>query len=302
MPRNLVDAVHRMPPLLLALSLPAACTVDPDVSGKPPPCADGYHVSGSVCVEGPGRDAGEGPPVFDAGADAWEADRDAGTVDRTGCALHFGFEEEAFTTEPGAVADDCGEPNAGTLGGAATSVADGVVGRAIALSGSGCVRVADAAELRAVDAVTMAAWIRPEAIEAAPAYGIVAKRINVADQDAYAMYVWEAILHWDIEGEESRPSSFAPAEFTLGEWRHVAVVFDASRPAEERTYAYLDGARAVTRPEASGSISEYTSDLFVGCLPEVGFSQHFIGALDEVYVFTRALSDAEIATLAAIGP
>lgn len=279
----------------LTLSLFASCVIDLDLSRFPPPCAAGYHEAGGVCVEGPGSDAGArdapSPPERDSGESP-----DADAIDLSGCVLHFAFDDDEL---PPSFDDDCGANDRGTLGGGATSTA-GMVGRAIAFDGTGCIEVADSSELRASNAVTMAAWIQPQAMSPGVAYGIVAKRTNIGSMDAYAMYLLDTLLQWDVEGEESRTmmGNTAPTAFALGVWRHVAVVYDASRPAESRIFAYIDGSRVVARPDASPAITAYASNLAVGCLPEDRPSQFFVGALDEVYVFARALSDQEIARLA----
>jgi hypothetical protein len=58
---------------------------------------------------------------------------------------------------------------------------------------------------------------------------------------------------------------------------------------------YVNGSLDVTMKETSAALTSYPSTLHVGCMPAATTPQNFIGQLDEVAIWNRALSDAEIA-------
>jgi hypothetical protein len=73
------------------------------------------------------------------------------------------------------------------------------------------------------------------------------------------------------------------------------MVYDGSLLRGERIHVYLNGALDSVGPESSTSITPDGSPLAIGCLPLDGLVQNFIGELDDVAVWTRAFSAAEVA-------
>jgi len=85
-------------------------------------------------------------------------------------------------------------------------------------------------------------------------------------------------------------SAGAAQTIPLGEWHHVATVYDGSG-----LLVYYDGAR-IDSVALPGSITPDTRDLTIGGdVP--GILEIFNGRLDDVRIYDRALSDAEIAEL-----
>jgi hypothetical protein len=80
------------------------------------------------------------------------------------------------------------------------------------------------------------------------------------------------------------------------EWHHVAGTYDGSNAT-----LYIDGI-ADTIVEATGKISTNPQNLFLGENSQAR-GRYFKGLLDDVCIYDRALSDAEVAQLAGItGP
>jgi hypothetical protein len=78
-------------------------------------------------------------------------------------------------------------------------------------------------------------------------------------------------------------------------WHHVAGVFDPTGPAQT---VYLDGVPTLASPSATMIIADPNSTTIrIGCRGDD--SNYFGGLIDEVRVYSRALSTAEIAALAA---
>ena len=80
-------------------------------------------------------------------------------------------------------------------------------------------------------------------------------------------------------------------------WTQITMVYDGSLPQDQRTRIYVNGVLDKVSGETSARISGSSSGapLSVGCLPLDGIAQSFIGQLDDVGVWTRAFSDAEVA-------
>ncbi|MGH2897044.1 MAG: LamG-like jellyroll fold domain-containing protein, partial [Solirubrobacteraceae bacterium] len=78
----------------------------------------------------------------------------------------------------------------------------------------------------------------------------------------------------------------------------VTVVYDGTVAAAQRARVFLNGTLDVTKPETSAVLTKYPSTLHVGCMPAPTASdptqQNFIGELDEVVIWNRVLTDAEI--------
>jgi hypothetical protein len=79
-----------------------------------------------------------------------------------------------------------------------------------------------------------------------------------------------------------------------GEWHRVVVVFD------KRTAVYCDGA-AVASTDGRALVRQFDADLLVGT-PWLRPGFWFQGSVDEVMVWNRALSDAEVKALCGLQP
>ena len=84
---------------------------------------------------------------------------------------------------------------------------------------------------------------------------------------------------------------------THGEWTHVAWVYSQSQAVWS---FYLNGEEVATGvPDGEGPIYDnWDNGALLGLTPDI--ARQFIGEMDEVYMFKRALSGHEVATLAAV--
>lgn len=218
---------------------------------------------------------------------------DLGTL-RQGCAVMLRMDEASWSG-PGSVADTCGGDHAGTPSGTIATAEAGVRGRAGQFPGDGCITIADAPALRAASELTMSAWVLPTALNDVDAYGVISKRVDMASQSAYNLYLWTENHAWvDIEGNDDRFAN--QAQLANNRWTQLTVVFDGTRAPDQRVRVYIDGSFDVVGAEAAASIAPYTAPLQVGCMPSPSNQtmQYFVGLIDEVAVWTRALSDPEI--------
>jgi hypothetical protein len=168
-----------------------------------------------------------------------------------------------------------------------------VRGRAGSFNGTGCVRIDDAPGLRATRELTMSAWIKPATLNGVDAVGVVSKRIDTGMMSAYNVYVWTGNkVYVDLDGENDRFSG--ERVIANDAWTQITVVYNGDVAQAERVRVYLDGVLDVVATETSPALPAFTSPLNIGCLPSSIAVQNFIGLLDEVVVWTRALTPAEV--------
>ena len=224
-------------------------------------------------------------------------------VSTAGLVLLLHMDEPLWDGSRDQVADASGAGHPGTSTGAATTTAAGKFGRGgLFAGGESCVEIADVPALRPTTQLTLSAWVMPTGLGRQTPLGIVSKRVDFLFRSAYAFFVnVDDRLTVDLDTEDNRFA--AGGVLTNGRWTHVAMVYDARLPSATRVTVYVDGSAVGTGAESSTSISEFPSPLAVGCLPLSAPAQGFVGTMDEVAIWHRALTAAEIALLAgASGP
>ncbi len=200
--------------------------------------------------------------------------------------------------------DSSGAGNHGTVaGGTAWQPAGGRIAGALEFGGaSGFAGVPDAPSLEPGAAFTLTFWLRATAYNSNGS-GLVSKRDGFDTNNAFTTYLngnpsdapgYQRITV-DIVGVGDRFTS--NARIDLGAWRHVALVFDGSKPPSGRASLYIDGALDKTATESSAAVPDYTSSLRAG-LTHAGASTWLAGRLDDIRFFQRALPPGEISVLA----
>lgn len=247
-------------------------------------------------------------PVEDSNVDAAkppaEAADDDGSVDSgvvdaaeagsnpllRNCVLLLHMDEPSWTG-PMSVIDSSGLGNHGTPVGSATTSPNGKFGRAAALDGSGWIDVNDSISLHPSDKLTYAAWIHLASLTNEP--GVISKRKAYNDDVSFTMYVEVLDNHlWVDILNTSR--SVSVASLTTNTWYHVATVYDGKADAGQRVSIYVNGVLDSTHP-ADSTMPVNTEHLLVGNLPNGGST--FVGLIDEVGIWTRALGKDEIKAL-----
>jgi hypothetical protein len=216
--------------------------------------------------------------------------------------LRMSMDEPAWTGAPGEVKDSCGGHHGTASGGATTSLDDvrGQVG--VFVGDPSCVQVVDAAMLQPTTRMTVSAWILPTALSPA-SFGIISRRESFGVDVSYAFFIWTDNngtgttnqLYVDIDDELDRAPN--PNATFLDEWHQVTVVYNGALAVDARVQFYVDGELSFTGKESSASIAPPVGapPLSVGCLPLGGPAQSFIGRLDEVVMWARALDADEVA-------
>ncbi len=188
-------------------------------------------------------------------------------------------------------ANDIVDGNHATLSGDAT-FAPGMVGQGFSLDGAGdfVLVSGDIANLNITGDVTVDLWAKRTILDAAQRTMVV-KGAGFSGPLAYWLY----FSSHQVIGGFKRPDGsgnflIGPADVTDTNFHHYAYVRSGN------THKLLmDGVVVV----ASGAFTGSTGDtsglpLAIGAIRGAGFTQYFGGVIDEVEVFNRALSDAEI--------
>ncbi|MDA0168687.1 hypothetical protein OJ998_06280 [Solirubrobacter taibaiensis] len=192
----------------------------------------------------------------------------------------WGFDETSGDT----VLDSSGRRNSGALQGA-TRTANGIYGRAVNFDGQDdWITVADNSSLDLTTGATLEAWVKPAAIDNAWRTILIKEQ---SDQLAYALYA---------NTDASRPSGnvfttqdnglAGPNPLPADRWSHVATTFDGTT-----LRLYVNGVEVSSMP-VTGPIKVSSGALRMG--GNAVWGEWFNGTLDEVRVYNRALSGAEL--------
>ncbi len=180
-------------------------------------------------------------------------------------------------------ADASGNGNTGTLINAAWAA--GSYGKAIALSGGDSyVSVAESASIEMTTQLTVSFWMNPQVTSSADPR-VIAK-----------LYCWDVKLNgsngfpqFSVGGKYAQ----MPGAAALKTWQHVVFTFSTGVVT-----GYVNGALVVLAQNTftgTETLPDYQYGLYIGTDPSVTAS--FTGTLDDVRVYNRALSAAEIQAL-----
>jgi fibronectin type 3 domain-containing protein len=200
----------------------------------------------------------------------------------TGLVAAYGFDEGSGTT----TADRSGNNNTGTLSNATWSTS-GKFGNALSFNGTNAwVTVNSSSSVNFTSAMTVEAWVNPSAL------GNPYRTVVFREQPGNEVYVLYA-------NETSNPKApvaevyvggykdaIGTTTLATGAWTHLAETFDGSS-----VRLYVNGT-LVSTTAAAGALASSTSPLRIGGNNIWG--EYFSGLIDEVRVYNRALSAAEI--------
>jgi hypothetical protein len=201
-------------------------------------------------------------------------------VPATGAAASWAFNEDAGTS----TADASGNGNTGTLMGH-TAWASGTFGTALSFSGSGdYVNVNESSSLELSTAMTVSFWV------------------NASDVPGVDQRIVSKNYDWDVKLNGSRHlpqfssgSSYAALNYSLpmGAWQHVTFTFSSGA-----VIGYINGAPVAMLVNTFTSaylLPSSKSGLFIGT--DVGKSSFAKGLIDDVRIYNRAMTAAEVSAL-----
>ncbi len=201
---------------------------------------------------------------------------DGGPVE--GLVAAYGFDEAGDVL----ALDTSGNGNDGVLSGP-TRTSAGKFGSALSFDGiNDWVTVDDHATLDLTSGMTLEAWVKPSALSG----WRTALIKEAASGLAYALYAHDSsprpAAYIRIGGDLTTPGS---AALPTNAWTHLASTYDGTR-----LRLFVNGVETSTA--VSGSIEQSARPLRIG--GNALWGEYFSGLIDEVRVYNRALSAAEI--------
>jgi len=153
------------------------------------------------------------------------------------------------------------------------------------------ITIADAPDLDLSTGMTLMAWVRPTAHGAGVWRNVVIKEdatrevYNLySNTDANAPSVWAVVA----SAPDSPQVAAGTSQLPLNTWSHLAATYDGVT-----LRLYVNGSQVANRPLA-GALKASTGPLRIGGNSLWG--EFFQGIIDEVRIYNRALTGAEIAT------
>jgi hypothetical protein len=206
----------------------------------------------------------------------------AQTANQPGLVVAYGFNEGSGST----TADASGNSNTGTVSGAAWTTS-GRYGSALSFNGSSNrVDINDANSLDLTTGMTLEAWVYPTTLSGWRT--VILK--EASGGLAYALYAYDnaprPAAYINTGGSDL--SAAGTSGISLNTWTHLAATYDGST-----LRLFVNGTQTGSRT-ASGSIRVSTNYLRIG--GNTLWGEYFSGLIDEVRIYNRALSQAEIQT------
>jgi uncharacterized repeat protein (TIGR01451 family) len=192
----------------------------------------------------------------------------------------YSFDEGLGTT----AGDGSGNGNTGTLSGATWTTA-GKYGNALSFNGtSSRVTIADALSLDLTDAMTLEAWVRPS-VQPSNWRSVITK-----DVDRYYLMASSNSQNRPAVGgtfNTTNQNVFGGSRLAANTWAHLAATYDRTT-----IRLYVNGVQVATAAQTA-AISTSTGLLAIGAN---FYGEYFNGLIDEVRIYNRALTAAEIQT------
>jgi len=188
-------------------------------------------------------------------------------------------------------ADQSGNGNTGALNGSPLPTllpSGGQLNGAISFGGVAgqCVAVANSATLNPTTGITISVWINPASWGTNNNRRIVQKG---SGDNQYRLTAENNVLKFDLKGL----TNITTAEPTVNTWTHVAGTWDGATMR-----LYINGSQ-VTSAAVAGAIATTTDALYIGTkTPGSVATDCFNGLIDDLRIYGRALSAAEVADLA----
>lgn len=222
----------------------------------------------------------DAPRVVDAGLDA--------PADLPGLIARWAFDDDPAS---GTLADTGGGGHDATCTSCPTRV-PGHLGNAARFDGSQFARVGYGTWLDTPTAYSYAVWIQIDVLADQVAFG---RPYAAGALDAWDLVAWSdgtGTCLETVDATTNRASDCGPM-LTLGVWHHVA-----ARWTGATTAVFVDGVKAVETTRPTSQLDNH--DLILGADENNGAPMYFWhGRLDELQLYDRALTDAEIGELAA---
>ncbi|MDX1978858.1 MAG: DUF1553 domain-containing protein [Bryobacteraceae bacterium] len=173
----------------------------------------------------------------------------------------------------------------------------GKLGQAAVFDGKRYVEAGNIGQYGMLDKFALAAWVKPSQ----PSGAIVTRAQDIEEQSGYGLYLHQGKLQVNMIvrwlDDCLRVETVDPVK--LNEWTHVAMTYDGSRTADG-IRVYLNGEPAKLKYIVDDLNQDFRSKepLRIGA----GNGMRFHGSIDDVRVYSDALTSAEAAALAVSTP
>lgn len=182
--------------------------------------------------------------------------------------------------------------------------AEGKFGGAISFDGTYFLAVSNFFGISGATPRTVSAWIRTDWVVASGANAILGWGMNVAQQRWH--FKLENTANGVLRTENQGGNNWGAIPVNDGQWHHVVSVFPVGGQVIGDVNHYVDGvldsskSGTVTNPVNTNTDPATAAPLTIGGAPlGVGGELRYVNALlDDVRLYSRALSEAEIAALA----
>lgn len=187
--------------------------------------------------------------------------------------------------------------NNGIFAGAVNGVtfSPGKVGQAFNFNGSGYVSVNDNTTLNPTNQITVDSWVNTTS--SGSFEGMVSKfnhsNGNVTDDSYNLSLETDGRVRWQVVTSANSSGYIldSPNPINDGAWHFVAGTYDGTTMR-----LYVDGVE-VASAAASGTITSSTTPLYIGGGLFADAPNYFTGMLDEVEIFSRALTATEVSDI-----
>jgi hypothetical protein len=211
---------------------------------------------------------------------------------KSGLVANWSFDGGQMSTNVG---DASGQGNSGALQSfTSTTTVLGRLGQGLFFNGS-TNYVRRAAAVATTYPLTISAWIKKDTVGTA---GLVAGIFDSTQANWYGHYIFinaNATVSAGSATNNVSATSTTVATIKAGQWHHVVAVFNT---ATDRT-VYLDGGNSVQ--DTTSNTPTGLNNTVVGATGKSSPDNFFNGTIDDVRVYSRALTAAEVLRLYHIG-
>ena len=212
-----------------------------------------------------------------------------GPLVTAGLEAFWGFEEGSSTT----TTDSFGG-NVGTLVGG-TQWVTGIADLALGFDGSDdhvVIPTSPSLDISTWNGATVAFWVRPDRLNFADEQTVFARWGKTNDRTFQLLLGTDNL--WECRTNDSDGLVKSTSPVVQSNWTHVAAVWSAS----QQLTLYIDGAPDTSDPVQENVLDGNTAPFTLGAREKNGFlDQFFRGAIDNLHVFSRALTDTEIQSI-----
>jgi hypothetical protein len=191
------------------------------------------------------------------------------------------------------VYDKTGNLNTGTTTGGVTKIV-GKIGQGVRLDGTGTLDLGVGTSLNLPSRVTLSGWVRPSIIGVS--YPILFGK-GYAQSGSYSVHMrTDGSIWFEIDDVDATRHYYNPsgAFLSVNKWAHVVATYDG---ATQRIY--VNGVQDGTGQAASSNFGTTVAAFTIG--PTLSGPGNFTGSVDDVRVYSRVLSPAEIQQLYQMG-